>query len=117
MESAKKLFNMYISVLRWRSRPPRNYFSEVRTKAIVSGSRKKHCAIAFMMATSEQQEDVFQEALHELIGVNCELLCDNCGISIEPGIAGDVIDISNVASERSLEADVNCGALVVISLT
>ena len=36
----QKLYNMYISVSRWRSRSSRNYFLNVKTKAVASDSRK-----------------------------------------------------------------------------
>ena len=47
----KKLYNMYISVCRWGSRSSRNYFSNVKTKAVASDSRKKkQCAMPSMVA-------------------------------------------------------------------
>ena len=44
IESTKKLYNMYISVFRWCSRLSRNYFSNVKTKAVMSDSRKENRA-------------------------------------------------------------------------
>ena len=75
IESVKKTL-IYISVFRWRSRSSRNYFSQVRTKAVASASRKKHCAI-LQYVSIQQQEDEFPEALHDLVDVNFEGLHDS----------------------------------------
>ena len=50
----------------------------------------------------------------DLVGINFRI----CGISIDPGHPGDVVDVGNMPFERSLEAAISrgaaAGALVVI---
>ena len=37
---SKKIYNMYISIFRGKSRSSRNYFSNMKTKVVTSDSRK-----------------------------------------------------------------------------
>ena len=72
---------MYISVFRWGSRSSRNYFSNVKTKAVVSDSRKVNSAqYCQSRRRSLQQKDVIRDALLDLDGINFRIY----GISIDP---------------------------------
>ena len=71
---------MYISVFQWRS--SRNYFSNVKTKAVTSDSRKVNCAQCRQSRRrSWQQKEVFLDTLLDLVSINLRI----CAISIDPG--------------------------------
>ena len=42
----------------------------------------------------------------DLVGINFRI----CGISIDPGHPGDVVDVGNMLFERSPEAAISCEA-------
>ena len=98
---------MYISVFRWGSRSSRNYFSNVKTKAIASDSRKVNGAQCRQSrCRSYQQKEVFRDALLDLIGINFRIY----GILIDHGHPGDVFDVGYAPFERSPEAAISHGA-------
>ena len=45
----------------------------------------------------------FRDVLLDIVGINFRI----CGISIDPGHPGDVVDVGNVPFERSLEAAIS----------
>ena len=65
---------------------------------------------AIVIAATYTANDVFREALLDLVGINFR----NCGTSIDPGhrrvAAGDVFDVGNVLFERSPSATISRGA-------
>ena len=105
---------MNISLFRLESRSSRNYFSNVRTKAVSSDSRKKKQCAMPSIAASFVAAKVFRDILLDLVGVHFCI----CGISIDPGHPGDVFDVGYMPFERSPEAAISrgaaAGALVVI---
>ena len=87
---------MYIvSVFPWGSRSARNYFSNVKPKAVASYSRKVNGKKKFfekLCLISKAYNFVFAEFRSILV------------------IAGDVFDVSNVPFERSPEVAISGGA-------
>ena len=103
----KKNYNMYIAVFRWGSRSSRSHFSNVKTKAVASDSRKKtRCAMSSITASFVAAKKSFRDVLLDLIGINFRI----CGISINPGHPDDIFDIGYVSFERSSEAAICRGA-------
>ena len=75
----KKFYNMYISVFRWGSRSLRNYFSNVKTKAIASDSREKTVRNAVNRGDARSgKEKFFLDVLLEFVGIHFLI----CGISL-----------------------------------
>ena len=64
-------------------------------KAIASDSRKKILPNSIIMVASLQSEDVFQEALHDLISVKFDIYRISINLKLYLVIAGDV-DIHNL---------------------
>ena len=54
------------------------------------------------------EKEVFRDVLLDLVGIEFRI----CGISIDPGLAGDVFDVGNLLFERSSEAAISRGAAV-----
>ena len=95
---------MYILVLRWGSRSSRNYFSNVKTKAVASvGRKRKQCAMPSIAALFEAAKRSFRDVLLDLVGIHFRI----CGFSIDPGHLGDVFDVGCVTFERSPEAAIS----------
>ena len=64
------------------ARSSRNYFQNVKTKAVASDSRKVNGTQCRQSRRRLQQEkEVFRDALLDLVGINLRI----CGISIDPG--------------------------------
>ena len=67
----KKLYNMYISIFRWGSKPSRNHFSNVKTKAVANDSRKKEqCAMPSIAASFVAAKRSFPRRLFDLVCIN-----------------------------------------------
>ena len=62
---------MYISVFQCGSRSSRNYFSNVRTKAVASDSRKKQCTLPSIAASFvAAKRKVFRDVFLDLVDIN-----------------------------------------------
>ena len=94
----------------------RNNFSNVRTKAVASDSRKKkQCAMpSFTTSFVAAKKEVFRDILLDLIGINFRI----CRIFIDPSHLGDVFDVGYVPFKRSPKAAISrraaTGAFVAI---
>ena len=101
----KQLYNMYISVFRWGSRSSRNYFSNVRTKAVASDSRKKLCAMPSIAASFVAAKRSFSRRFACFRRHKFWFLRKI--ISIDPGHPGDAFYGGYVPFERSPEATIS----------
>ena len=92
---------MYISVFRWKSGSSRNYFSNEKTKAVASDSRKKTMRNAINRGSVRSwKKKFFWNVLLDFVGIHFSV----CGILIDPGHLGDVFDIGYVPFEWFPEA-------------
>ena len=70
----------------------RNYFSNVKTKAVASDSREKTVRNAVNRGGVRSRKKKFRVVLLDFVGINFHI----CGILVDPGHPGDVFDVGYV---------------------